>query len=109
MQQSIRCHPVQQKENSILYISESESNTSSEPLPGLSCITKTFGVKANELNDHVQDNCSEYPENNRYSIGISSTGQNVMLTREVTVIKFGMRTPSPKRSFKARTIGKWKR
>ena len=24
-------------------------------------------------------------------------------------MKFGMRTPSPKRSFKARTTGKWKR
>lgn len=27
----------------------------------------------------------------------------------MTVMKFGMRKPSPKRSFKARTTGKWKR
>ena len=61
-QQSIRCHSAQQKENSMLYLSELDSDKSSKPLPGLSCITKTFGVTANELNDHMQDNCSEYPE-----------------------------------------------
>lgn len=71
-----------QKKNSILYISELESSSSPEPLPGLSCITKTVGVTADELNDQVQDNGSGYLEKNGYSIGISSTGQNVMLTIE---------------------------
>ena len=70
------------KENSILYISELESSSSPEPLPGLSCITKTIGVTADELNDQVQENGSGYLEKNGYSIGISSTGQNVMLTIE---------------------------
>ena len=71
-----------EKENSILYISELDSDTSSEALPGLSCITKTVGVTADELNDQVQDNGSGYLEKSGYSTGISSTGQNVMLTIE---------------------------
>ncbi len=70
------------KENSILYLSELDSDTSSEALPSLSCITKTVGVTADELNDQVQDDGSGYLEKNGYSIGISSTGQNVMLTIE---------------------------
>ena len=70
------------KENSILYMSELDSDTSSEALPSLSCITKTVGVTADELNDRVQDDGSGYLEKNGYSIGISSTGQNVMLTIE---------------------------
>ena len=70
------------KENSILYMSELDSDTSSEALPSLSCITKTVGVTADELNDQVQDDGSGYLEKNGYSIGISSTGQNVMLTIE---------------------------
>ena len=82
MQQSIRCHSAQQKENSILYIAELDSDTNSEALPGLSCITKIIGVTADELNDQVQDNGGGYLEKNGYSIGISSTGQNVMLTIE---------------------------
>jgi len=70
------------KENSILYMSELDSDTSSEALPGLSCITKTVGVTADGLNDQVQADGSGYLEKNGYSIGISSTGQNVMLTIE---------------------------
>ncbi|PXY82991.1 hypothetical protein [Bifidobacterium asteroides] len=71
-----------EKENSIMYMSELDSDTSSEALPGLSCITKTVGVTADELNDQVQDDGSGYLEKNGYSIGISSTGQNVTLNIE---------------------------
>ena len=77
-------HPIQynKKENSILYMSELDSDTSSAALPSLSCITKTVGVTADELNDQVQDDGSGFLEKNGYSIGISSTGQNIMRTIE---------------------------
>ena len=70
------------KENSILYIPELESSSSPEPVSGLLCITKTIGVTAAELNNQVQDDGSGYLEKSGYSTGISSTGQNVILTIE---------------------------
>ena len=43
---------------------------------------KTVDVTADKLNDQVRDNGGGYLKKNGYSIGISSTGQNVMLTIE---------------------------
>lgn len=43
---------------------------------------KTIGVTADKLNNQVQDDGSGYLEKDGYSIGISSTGRNVMLTIE---------------------------
>lgn len=70
------------KENRILYMSELESSSSPEPVPGLSCITKTIGVAAAEPNNQVQEDGSGYLKKSGYSTGISSTGQNVILTIE---------------------------
>lgn len=43
---------------------------------------KTVDVTADKLNDQVRDNGGGYLKKNGYSIGISSTRQNVMLTIE---------------------------
>ncbi|WP_144177746.1 hypothetical protein [Bifidobacterium polysaccharolyticum] len=82
MQQSIRCYSVQQKRKQhTVHIRIGHGHKlGSFAWPIVH--HKTVGVTADELNDQVQDDGSGYLEKSGYSTGISTTGQNVMLTIE---------------------------
>lgn len=67
-------------DDSIVYDSSLEDPTPGEGLPGLDCLVDSLGVSVDELHDEVPNGGSGHLSTGKYSIGIYSTGHDLILS-----------------------------
>lgn len=73
---------VEYKEDndSILYDSGLEDPTPGAGLPGLDCLADSLGVTVNDIHDEVPNGGSGHLSTGEYSVGIYSTGKDLVLS-----------------------------